>query len=553
MFKHLTKSHIIWPFLLLILTTLLVFGSVTKTFYQQDEWHGLGDVLSLGFNSVSITIAGPISLLFGGGRLLSNLLVYFFYSRYPFNLLPISLTIIFLHAVDSILVYLLAYKFTKKVIPSFLGAIFFIINSVSSGSVIWPASGLSTLPSIFFILLSLLYFLEYLAKNKKRLLIITFVCLYVSLFFKETAVPLFFLLPLSSLLFKKIPFKKFIKIYWIFFSFSFLLIFYRLIQFENITTKQDLFITGASNSVPLTLVVRAIMYPLTSFSLIYIPSETILTITKHITWVYYPFFPKDLYDLVAQTAILDILALFASFFIFTLLYFLFKKAKSVTKKYIIFVTILILLSYLPYIIISKSYSYLESRYYYTAAIGAGLLIALCVKRILDLKKTKLFALLFLLIPFYYLHLKIISSQIDIQVSRSQERLQILNNFLKETPFLDKKTIFYISGNQVHYVSEGNYLPMQQGMGYTLLVWYEAHQKAPAELLPFIRDHYLWELIGGQGYKEINGFGFGYFWDLEKLKEVVFKNKLTKDNIQAFYYDSEKEELKNIKDEVLKKL
>ncbi len=539
---------------LLISIVFFLFWGITKTFYQQDEWHGMGDILSLGVNSISLTNSGIIDLLLGGSRILSNSLVYFFYSRFPFNVLPISLFILVFHAINSVLVFVLCYKFTKKVAPAFLGSLFFVVNAVSSGSIVWPASGIATLPATFFILISLITFFEFLKQEKSRWLILSFLSLYVSLFFKETAAPLFFLLPISSLLFVRYSLKEFTKTFWPFFTLFFILVGLRFIQFQNISTSQDLFLTGASKNIPLALLTRSFLYPVTSFSLIYIPSELILPIVKQLTWIYYPFFPPELYDLVAQTTVLDMVSVLFSSVILFFLFVLFRSSTRQTKNMVIFVIGFILLSFLPYIIISKSYSYLESRYYYVSAIGAGLLISLISVRALQVfgKRTIIFLFL-ILIYFFALHVKIVKSQIEQQIQFSQERINILSSITNVKPDLTHKNIFYITGDRTYYITGGNYIPMQQGMGNTLLVWYMGNGSAPKQFLKLISEYYLWELVGGQGYKEVDNYGFGYFWDIDKLEKVVKENKLTKTDIVAFFYNSKEQKIINITDNIVSKI
>ena len=78
--------------------------------------------------------------------------------------------------------------------------------------------------------------------------------------------------------------------------------------------------------------------------------------------------------------------------------------------------------------------------------------------------------------------------------------------------------------------------MQQGMGYTLMVWYYGIGLAPRQCSELIKDYYLWEM-NGQGYREVDGVGYGYFWDKDELEKALKENNLTIKNVSAFYYDS----------------
>jgi hypothetical protein len=540
--------------LVLTLAIFLVFWGVTKTFYQQDEWHGLGDILAFGPKFVFLNINGPISLLSGGSRLFGNLLVYFFYSRFPFQVFPIAVFAILLHLSNTILVFLLGQKVTNKIIPSFLGALFFGVNAVSQGSVTWPASGIATLPAAFFIILSLFSFLEFIEKRNKRGIFLTFIFLYISLFFKETATPFFLFFAFSYLIFKRISIRALLNNFWIFLIFVIGIVGFRLFQFKSISTQQDLFLTGASSSFVLTLAIRAILYPFTSFSLLWIPPELSFAIAKQLTWNYYSFLPPSLYDLVAQTAVLDLLAVFLGSIFLFFIYILFKSEKAEIKKRVVFFLGFVLLSFLPYIVISKTFSYLESRYYYIAVVGAGVLLSLVISKVSTVLNRKIFvAFVVVILLFDFVHIKSVRNEIKRQISLGQERIKILDEIDNIKPSLNRKTLFYISGDKdSYYIARGNSLPMQQGVGNTLLVWYMTRGKAPAELVALAKKYYLWEM-DGEGYEEVNNSGFGYFWDIKELKNAIHENKITKDNFVALYYDSGYQTMTNNTDKIWKEL
>ena len=88
------------------------------------------------------------------------------------------------------------------------------------------------------------------------------------------------------------------------------------------------------------------------------------------------------------------------------------------------------------------------------------------------------------------------------VVESQTRIKFLNQMSLLLPKLESnKNIFYITGDTDYYIV-GNKVPFQQGMGYTLMVWYYHTGKIPKDL---INENFLWEL-NSQGYKEIDNKG-----------------------------------------------
>lgn len=100
-----------------------------------------------------------------------------------------------------------------------------------------------------------------------------------------------------------------------------------------------------------------------------------------------------------------------------------------------------------------------------------------------------------------------------------------------------KNIFFITSDEDYYAT-GNKVPFQQGTGYTLMVLYYDSGKIPSQLLA---EDFLFE-IGSQGYKEIGGKGFGYFWDPQELKSQLKANDLSDNSVIFLNYNSEDRKL-----------
>jgi len=105
--------------------------------------------------------------------------------------------------------------------------------------------------------------------------------------------------------------------------------------------------------------------------------------------------------------------------------------------------------------------------------------------------------------------------------------------------LGDKNVFYVTGDKEYY-GPHNMVPFQQGMGYTLMVWYYHTGKIPAS---FVEGNVLWD-ITTQGYKEVNGQGFGYFSDLPSLQSAYHTYHFSKTDVVSFYLDSKKQQLIN---------
>ena len=537
--------------ILLVFVIIIVYWGIAKTFYQQDEWLGYGLYLVKGYETIWQSTGGFWGIIFGQGRILTNLLYFLFYKYFPLNVLPIAVFAITFHIVNTLIVFFLAKKLFKKTLPAFLGSLFFALNSVSQSAVTWLAASINTLPSTTLILIALIYYFRYLESFKEKWIILSFIFVYLSLFFKETGIFLFLVFPLFSLIYTKQNIRTFIKRYWYCLAATFLIVIFRIWGFKSEPEQVALFLTGSSKYFYDSLIVRSILYPLTSLSLSIIPSVPFLNFAKYITNVYYPFFPSQQFNLIAQTVVLDLLVTIFSFVIILISAGLLKLTKLKTRKVVIFWFVLLAASFLPYIIISKSYAYLESRYYYLASATWGVIFAWMVNLVVEKIRFKYVRTAFLIIfvLFIYLHTKTVAGDIGKLVSESERRVNILNQILAIKPKLnDERNIFYVTGDTDYYIL-GNKVPFQQGFGYTLLTWYGAKSKYPPV---FFNNADLYE-IGREEYFETNGFGFGYFTNLEDLRAGITGNKFPKTAVTALYYNSKENKIIDISAEVAKSL
>ncbi len=519
----------------LAVIVFLIYWPTTKIFYQQDEWLGYGLYLVKGFSSIFINTKDIFSLVLGEGRILYSILLYLFYKSAPLNVLPIAVFALLIHMFNALVVFLLSKRIAKNTFIAFLGTLFFMVNSVSQSAIVWPAASLNTLPSTTLILMSIFLYFKYSDSFEKKWIFLCFMGIYLSLLFKESGIFLFVLLPVFSFFHKKESVRQFLMRYWYFFLTTFIIVFYRIYSYKQITDQVALFLTGSSKYFLDSLLVRSILYPITSFSLSLIPPESSLNFARYITNVYYPFFPSEQFILIAQTVVLDLVAVILSVFIGVFLLMLLKVGNKKTAKEIKFWIAFLVLSFLPYIIISKSYSYLESRYYYLASVAWGVILSWILAIFLEkirIRTAKVCVVLVYLI-FIFVHIGNINTQIAQMVSVSETRVKILSDLKGIKPNLSyDRNIFYVTGDSDFYLP-GNKIPFQNGFGYVLMSFYYGDNKIPKGLL---EDHFLFD-IGSQGYREDDGKGFGYFTDLSLLKEAVAKYKVPKESVYLYYYDS----------------
>lgn len=528
--------------ILLGITILFTFWKLPQTFYQQDEWLGVGQVFSLGWGIITKDNS-LIQLIFADGRPLSRALGAFYYQLFPFQALPIAIYSITFHFLNTILVYFIINRLVKNRFTSFLGALYFAVASVSHQAVTWFGAAFGAQPSSFFIFSSILLFLIFLENKKSLFLYFSFLSLTVSLYFKETGVflfPIFIITPL--ILNKKIKVSKgmippllFILIF----------ILYRLIEMLFIRTPSEakVYATAASQNFISVILARLLLYPLTSFSLSFIPVPAGLSMASNLWKLYYPFIQQRP-DLVFSTVILDLIAVIFTGFLLLILYLI-----SKTKEYrnlIIFPLALFILSVTPYVVIAKSFSYLEPRYYYIPVLASSLIITIILNFLINfLKGSKKTIFLCAIILIYLIYIRynisVVHSDINYQVDLANERKSFMAQLYGYLPTLKENTnIFYFTGNK-SWLVEGNKTPFQNGFGYTLMVLYYKTGKIP-KYLP--ASEYLW-MLGDQGFKKIDNLTYGYFDDLTTLKKEVKNNSFDPRAIHSFYYDRQTKKLSDI--------
>lgn len=517
----------------------VVFWPMQNVFYQQDEWRALGSYFSNESFLENFKNFNLQKIILADGRFFSAIIGYFLMAQFPFNTTPLFIYSLVFHIINIFLVFTLSRQIIRSYFPSLLAALFFGLSSVSVGAVTWYSTSIGTLPATTLVLISIIFLQQGLEKNKNKYFILTFITLYVSQYFKE--IGYFYLLgfPLISYIYKKFTITEFIKTFWYYFlAFGSIAVF-RYVQLASYTAHTAVFTSQNSNNFLITVLTRAILYPLTSFSLIYIQPDYLLFIAKKFARIYYPFFPGPQFDLLVQSVVGDLIAISASLIIFFILHF-FSKTKEYRKK-IIFLVLVTLISYLPYIILSKDYTYLDSRYYYLGAAPAGIILA----TILNQLRSRFSKIYLISLNLFILYLIFNAFQTNIQIKNlsnaSLERLSVLNQLTKLSPILTDRNIFYITGDKNFYLTVGNNLPFQQGTGYTLLTWYG---KDDNKFNKSLNAGLLWDL-GSQGYFEEERRGFGYFWDKKELLKTIRERKIPESNVKSFYYDSVNQRLNEI--------
>lgn len=518
---------------LLIIPLIIVFTywDLPKTFYQQDEWQALGHILTQGIGNI-VHYTTPEQLLLGGGRPLSRGLNLILLGYFKFDILPASIFAVLIHSINSLLVFYLAKRLFNKIWISFFASLFFALNSISSQSITWVAA-VGGLPATTFLIISLIFYVRFLGENKRKYVYLSYLFGLISLLFKESALFLFILYPVSYFLFKeKIRIREFLIVHAPLIFYGGLIAVFRYLGlfFRN---DNAVGFVGVSDNPIRSALVHIVLYPLTSLFQIFVPPTDLYNLTPLIIKTQYKFLiDSPARDLVAQSIVADMVSSIGAFLILGVTLFIaFRANDRFTKKGIIFMILFFFLSLLPYIVVHRDSSYLSSRYFYVSAISAGIIFGLFMNYIIKLNKL----LIFIVVPLVFVYMNhnigIIKKEITFQSEIAAQRKAVLNGISEIYPKLENNSIYYVISDRNYYGNITN--PFQNGLGYVLEVWNYDSGKIPSS---FLTENFLWDL-GAEGYDSKGNLGFGYFQDMDKMVGVINSEKLSPEVIHGFFIDS----------------
>lgn len=546
--------------ILISLAILFAYFGLQESFFEQDEWHSFGYynyLFSLNGSEFigNVLRSGPLSHF-------TPLSLFFkmeLYRLFGLNSAPYFLVSIFLHILVSISVYVLILLLTKKKLPAFIGSLFFAVNSSHHQAVTWLGTFDGTESATLFGVLALVCSLLYLEQNRKKFLYFSLAFILVALLFKETAIT-FLLVMVGLTLFAFREKRKGIKID--FLTLGIVPVSYLLLRFVYLIfgvqssavvvgqdTKNFLFVAGYN----------FITTPVKIFTQILAPNETLISFVNSLQSLFdkSQFFTQGPWVLESVFKY-DLITLFSGMLILVILFWLGRKIVSKLPFYM--GVALIILTTVPFLIFRKYLVYLDSRYLYPASVGFGIVIGSLIAsfgkyfyaenkiQFTTVVTRFLVSLVFLVILIHVGSLKWTITQ---QVEFGRERKEIINKITKDYSQLPQKAIFFVESDTSYYglPESDKILPFQSGFGQTLLVSYYQKDKFPVE---FFLNDFLWG-ITDQGYKEINGRGFGYYRDFDLLKNKVKEYRISGNSVIAYSWDSKSNTLTNITEEVRAKL
>lgn len=513
----------------------MTFGKLPYTFFQQDEWAIFGHLMNA--DKSGISLLDRLTIYEQDTHLVpfTNALTLLEYRLFGINFAPYAITAIAFHLGNAVLVYELASLLLKKKWLAVAAGAIFLINSISHQAVTWTATATGTVTSTTVTLISLIFFSKYLVTGERNRLYVWFSILifFLSLFFKETSIFVFFFYPIFwFILSKKRNFKRAVQII---FPLGTLGIVYVLVRIVFSWLVAPGIASELYQPPFVVYFFRMIALPIRVIAQSFVPVSFILKTARLFVPLAYPHFvtvgTPDPY--IVESAAADII----SFFIFCFL-LLSQSIGRLTRVSLLFIA----LSALPFVVVPGIAGYLsliDGRHLYLTGIFSAIFLSLVIGHVfIGARKHRVVYTVIVIIVglFGIYHILKIRKDTDYQVALAHVRMPILEKITRSYPVLPTRVVFYITSDTPYYglPYEEPILPFQSGFGQTLLVWYEARgENFPA---CFFAKKYLYELLS-EGYKECDGRGFGYFRKSDTFEQAIQQFAIAPEQIIAFDYAS----------------
>lgn len=537
-----------WFVVLFIIALVTMFYSrILVGFFQHDEWQTFATEYSKDGRSLVEVVLGSFSPMASHFSPFFDLTFNLLFSLFGLNYLGYAIVSIALHLVSVLLVFLLVYLLTKKMLLTSLSALLFGLNTSSHQATSWVIADINTQGATIFGLLSLLSFGMFLQKQRKQRLffVSSLFFLIISLMFKEITIAFFVILPGMLILFTSAEIKK-KRIFYsslvlglgmLYLSFRLLMFFQPTSDSEFVVTKRQSFNEIAYNSVT---------FPAKIFTQSSIPTWQLLQASTLIASL----LPESLSGKDGTTArgqfIENVVLQWIDFSVFALvlllIFLIYKyRGKAPLKKMAIFSLAFVIINSFVYVLSpgrSGSIPVVDSRNIYLPAVGTSILLPLLVYIFV---RGRAFWVVLLIAPLVFLHAYWLNIQLNSFAEIGTLRKNILEQIKKENPNLPDKVVFYTESDTPYYGLEEKTLPFETGLGQALLVSYQPTENFPREIFQgkFLR------FITNQGYREVENRGFGYFRDFDLLQKTVGQYNLPLELVIGYTYRGRSSSLQNI--------
>lgn len=186
------------PFLFIFVVVVLLYYPVLSTYFSQDDFFHFKISLTNGSLYGFINLFGFHSFEERGiafYRPISRELVFnVAYLIFGLNSLPLRIFSFLIHFINIYLVYLVVRTLSKNKNLSYFVAFFFGITSANVATLYYLSGGIQTLLATTFILMSLLFFYQYLKVNSLKFKILSFFTFLLAISSHEQAIIIPFLI-----------------------------------------------------------------------------------------------------------------------------------------------------------------------------------------------------------------------------------------------------------------------------------------------------------------------------------------------------------------------
>lgn len=594
----------IFVFILLFSSIFFLFRTLFNFYFEADEWFHYAYYLPLtkdpnGLMTAlfsTIVSSGPLSA--GQHVVPIASLIYFLNTKlFGLNYEPYAFMSLFLHSINSFLVFLLIKTYFLKRdektrnIFGILGAIFFAFSPASLHTVTGaaPFYGQNIL-SVTFFLLCLIFFKLAFIKKIKMHIYISVIFLFLSLFAKETSFFLFVLLPIMTITEKRVFSFKFLGKIFLLSLIAYSVIRFIIPNFYLIQEKiSDILLKGyipksysqptkfvdtgtivsrdtsIYKNLPGEVILRTFIFPLRMTGTVFLPRPTMLSITQFITPVFVPtaglgdsasmlsfsYGPGNF--LVVYTVALLIIILCVS------LIKGFIERKNIDEARALSMGLaIIFLSALPLVAIIFSFprwgfdSYFDSRFMYNPSVGAAIVfpfllygLASPISRWFRIRSVSL-VVFALFMVWLANNMYVFNQTLNGFVNRyGADRREILRQLKMYISTLPKKTVFYFETDGKS--DFGPALPFYTSVPQAIALYYFREDPLP--------QSFLTNPLNGksQGYVFAENRGIGYYTSKKDLADAVGSNTFSVFDVYGFYYYAKEARLKNITVDLRKEL
>ncbi len=591
------RLFLVTIFLFFLLLVFFTYSNLFNSYFEADDWYHFTHYLPLTVKSggwlIPIIKSYTDTQSLSGGQHIVPIGVEIFYLNTKFfgiNFSPYAAISLFLHAFNSFLVFLfLKELLTEKktllskrkrgrddapTITSLIAGTFFALNVSGMHAITWAAFYGQNVLSVTFFLLCLYFLLKGLQHARVSFIVVSALFFVLDLLTKETAVVLFFIIPIiifykRKVFSRRILFNIFLPPVFVYSIYRFLLPFLHAWADSQVSEQSSMLVPDIS-----VVINRFFLFPLKMISEMFFSSDGVISLLQFITPFVYPQPLSVSIQSRSQNSIQfiygpgnDLLVVLLAICILIIWFFMFrlfwKQKKDEMLSAMILSLAIMVFSALVLIPIGFAFptwgyeTYFDSRHFYLPTVGGAILFAVILYQTAQYCSTfinrniratvSVFSICIILWALWAIQdISILRNRLSVQVNVGKTGRLMVEDMKKDIPTLPKNAVFYIDANPVvnSYGSLQSIPPFQTHFGQILTVVYYDKNHLPDEFFvrPFLHAD---KSISSEGYFSAAGRGLGYFLSKRNLAENLLSGKVAITDVYAFSNDALKQKTKNI--------